>query len=105
VGKTLGADIVLLIMIEDYQLNEVAGSGYYNGFLGAQAALFETASGGKLWPGRSIKVGFEIGERGQEEAVNRLVNACAHCITRYLYNCPEYKFKIFDEGVKAEWEE
>jgi hypothetical protein len=107
-GKALGADIVLLVTIEDYQVSEVAGSGYYNGSLSVQAAVFE-AGGEKAWPedaaGKSIKVGFETGERGQEEAVKRLVNACAHCITRYLYNCPEYKFRIFDEGKKTGWEE
>jgi hypothetical protein len=108
VGKALGADIVLLVTIEDYQLSEVAESDYYNGFLGAQAALFETATGEKLWPesaeGKSIKVGFEA-EQGQEAAIDRLVDACAHCTIRYFYNCPKYKFKIFDERSDAGWEE
>jgi hypothetical protein len=108
VGKALGADIVLLVTIEDYQLSEVAESDYYNGFLGAQAALFETARGEKLWPelaeGKSIKVGFEA-EQGQEAAIDRLVDACAHCTIRYFYNCPKYKFKIFDERSDAGWEE
>jgi hypothetical protein len=107
VGKALGADIVLLVMIEDYQVGEVAGSGYYNGFLSAQAAIFE-ASGEKVWPesaeNKSIKVSFETGEKGQEAAVKRLVNACAHCTSRYFYNCPKYKFKIFDEKRDIGWE-
>jgi hypothetical protein len=76
VGEALGADIVLLVTIEDYQVSEVAGSGYYNGSLSVQAAVFE-AGGEKVWPedmaGKSIKVGFETGKRGQEEAVRRLV--------------------------------
>jgi hypothetical protein len=107
VGKALGADIVLLVMIEDYQVGEVAGSGYYNGFLSAQAAIFE-ASGEKVWPesaeNKSIKVSFETGEKGQEAAVKRLVNACAYCTSRYFYNCPKYKFKIFDEKRDIGWE-
>jgi hypothetical protein len=107
VGTALGADVVLLVMIEDFQLNEIAGTGYYNGFLSAQAAVYETA-GGKAWPmeaaGKSVKVGFDTGERGQEIATGRLVSDCAYCITRYLYNCPEYKFKIFDEGVRSDWD-
>jgi hypothetical protein len=108
VGEALGVDIVLLVMIEDYQLNEMPETDYYNGFLGAQAILFETATGVKLWPesamGKSIRVSFEA-ERNRDAAVDRLVNACAHCITRFFYNCPKYKFKIFDEGIKAGWEE
>jgi hypothetical protein len=108
VGKALGADIVLLVMIEDYQLSEVAVTDYYNGFLSAQTALFETASGEKLWPesaeNKSIKVSFETGEQGQEAAVKRLVNACAHCTSRYFYNCPKYKFKISDEKRDIGWE-
>ena len=108
VGKALGADIVLLVTIEDYQVGEVGGSGYFNGFLGAQAALFETASGEKVWPesaeSKGVKVSFETGEQGQEAAVERLVNACAHCTSRYLYNCPRYKFKISDEKRNIGWE-
>lgn len=102
VGEALGADIVLLVIIKNFQLNEVAGSGYYNGSLNAQAAIYEVG-GGKVWEGRNVEVGFDTGERGQEEAIERLVNACAFCITRYLYNCPEYKFRIFDEGKKTGW--
>jgi hypothetical protein len=108
VGKALGADIVLLVMIEDYQVGEVAGSGYYSGILKVQASLFETANGGKVWPeyadGKSVKVSFEA-ERGQETADRRLASACAHCITRYFYNCTKDKFKVFDEGGNTDWEE
>jgi hypothetical protein len=107
VGTALGADIVLLVVIEDCQLNELAGTGYYNGSLSVQAAIFD-AGGEKVWPedtaGKSIKVGFEVGENGQEAAIKRLVNACGYCISRYLYNCPEYKFKISDERVEAGWD-
>jgi hypothetical protein len=103
IGKALGADIVLLVTIENYQLDEVAGSGYYNGSLEAKAAIYD-ANGETVWEGRSVQVGFDTGERGRDEAVRRLVNACAYCITRYLYNCPEYKFKISEEGGKTGWE-
>lgn len=108
VGKALGADIVLLVMIEEYQVGEVAGSGYYSGVLKVQASLIETANGRKIWPeyadSKSVKVSFEA-ENGQETAERRLANACAHCITRYFYNCTKEKFKVFDEGGNTEWEE
>ena len=108
-GRALGADIILSVMLEDYQLSEVAETGYYGGFLGVQTALFETATGGKLWPesaeSKSIRVGFEVEEQGREAAVGRLVAACAHCTTRYFYNCPKGKFKIFDDRSNVGWEE
>lgn len=102
-GKALGADIILLVTIENYQLSEIAGSGYYNGYLSARAAVYD-ANGVKEWEGKSIEVGFDTGERGQEGTAKRLVNDFAYCITRYLYNCPEYKFKISDEGNRTGWE-
>lgn len=102
VGKALGADIVLLVTIRSFELDEVVGSGYYNGTLGAKAAVYEVGVG-KMWESRSIEIGFDTGERGQEEAIERLVNSCAYCITRYLYNCPKYKFRIFDEGKQTGW--
>ena len=107
-GRALGADIILSVMLEDYQLSKVAETGYYGGFLGVQTALFETATGGKLWPesaeSKSIRVGFEVEQQGQEAAVGRLVAACAHCTTRYFYNCPKGKFKIFDDRSNIGWE-
>ncbi len=109
VGRALGADIVLLVTIQGYQLSEVAETGYYSGFLGVQTVLFETATEEKLWPelaeSKSIRVGFEVEQKGREAAVGRLVAACAHCTTRYFYNCPKGKFKIFDDRSNLGWEE
>ncbi|GAH63224.1 unnamed protein product [marine sediment metagenome] len=108
VGEALGADMVLLVTIQDYQLNELAKTGYYKGFLGAQAALVETATGEKLWPksakSKSIKVGFEVESGGREVAVARLSTACAYCTTRYFYDCPREKFKIADDRSGIGWE-
>ena len=108
VGRALGAHMVLLLMVEDYQLTGMAETGYYRGFLGAQAALLDTAAGEKLWPesaeSKSIRVGFEVGGGGREAAVERLVNACAYCTTRYFYDCPRDKFKIFDDKSSVDWE-
>ena len=108
VGRSLGADIVLLVMIEGYQLDEVGGSDYYGGVLKVQAALFDTASGEKVWPeyadSKGVKVNFEA-EHGRETADRRLASSCAHCVTRYFYSCPRNTFKVFDEGSHTGWEE
>jgi len=107
VGTALEADVVLLVMIEDYQLHEIAETGYYKGLLNTRTILLDTANAEKLWPksaeSKSIKVGFELGERGREVAVKRLVRACAYCTVRYLYDCPKNKFKIFDDKSDIGW--
>jgi len=109
VGKALDANMVLLVMLEDYQLHELGGTDYYKGFMSAQMVLFDTASGEKLWPeaaeSKSIKVGFEVEPRGRKVAVKRLAAACAYCTTRYLYDCPRDKFKIFDDRSNVDWQD
>lgn len=109
VGTALDADMVLLVTLEEYQLHELAETGYYKGFLSARAILLDTATGEKLWPksakSKSIKVGFEVESYGQEVAVKRLMDACAHCTVRYFYNCPKDKFKTFDDKSDISWEE
>ncbi len=107
VGEALNANMVLLVIIEDYQLKELAETGYHKGALDAQAALVETATGERLWPdstkNKSIKVGFEVEPRGREAGVARLAAACAHCIVRFLYNCPKNKFKVTDDRSGIGW--
>ncbi len=107
VGNAMDANMVLLVEIDICELKRIAETSYYNGFLAAQAVLFDTATAERLWPGsvknKSIKVGFDIEPGGREAAVKRLASACAHCIVRYLYNCPMDKFKTFDEKSDPVW--
>ena len=109
VGKALDANMVLLVMVKDYQLNEMPEANCYQGFLNIQTVLFETAAGRKLWPeserSKSIKVGFDVEHRGREIAVKRLVAACAHCTVRYFYDCPGDKFKTADDKSGVGWED
>ncbi|RKY24455.1 MAG: hypothetical protein DRP62_03670 [Planctomycetota bacterium] len=107
VSKALGADLVLLVGVEDYQLGELPEAGYYRAIMNVRAALLDVATGEKLWPktekSKNIQVGFEVEQRGREIAAKRLTTACAHCIVRYLYNCPKNKFKIFDDKSNVGW--
>ena len=109
VGTALGADMVLSVMVENYQLSEIAETGYYKGLLDAQVVLRSVATGAKLWPeavhSKSIKVGFEVEAAGQEVAVKRLANACAYCTVRYLYDCPVDKFRIAEDRSGVGWED
>jgi len=108
IGAALGADVVLLITLEAWQLERLADSPYQKGFLQAQAAVFDTSTAEKLWPesrdGKSIRVGFEAEHRGRQAAVKRLADGLAYCVTRYFYDCPVAKFKIPEDLSGAAWE-
>lgn len=108
VGTAFDANMVLLVVLEDYQLDEIAETGYHKGFLSTRTVLFDTAGGEKLWPksakSKSIKVGFEFEDRGREVAIARLVTASAYCTVRYLYDCPKNKFRITEDKSRIGWE-
>jgi len=108
VGKALGADMVLYVDIDDYQLRQMPQEGYVNGFLNGRAVLLETKGGGQVWPAggesKTIKVGFEVENRGEDIAVKRLAMAFACCTVRYLYDCPEDEFKIFEDRSGIHWQ-
>ena len=101
IGGAFDANMVLLVTVEDYKLNEMAETRYYKGFLGARAVLVDVATEEKLWPksaqSKSIEVGFDVERRGQEVAVDRLAAACAFCLVRSLYDCPKNKYRISED--------
>ena len=107
VGEKLGADLVLAVTIVDYRITDIGEAGY-NGSLDANAALYKVATGEKLWPtteqSQLVQVGCESERRGQDAACVRLAAAAAHCVTRYLYDCPKTGFKIADERTVSGWE-
>jgi len=107
VGRKLGADIVLAVTIVDCKISNISDSGYVAGSLDAQAVLYSVSSGEKLWPtteqSKLVGVGFESERRGRDAGVVRLAVAAAHCVTRYLYNCPKASFKISDERTASGW--
>jgi hypothetical protein len=108
IGLELDADLVLVVTIVDCKISGMSESGYVSGSLDAQASLYNVSSGEKLWPtteqSKLIGVGFESERRGWDAAMVRLSVAAAHCVTRYLYNCPKAGFKISDERSASGWE-
>lgn len=106
VGKAMGADMVLVVRIDRYELSNIKDTNYYTGLLHAKCVLLDAKTGDQLWPEsgsfKDIKVGFDVEPRGRKAAVGRLANAVAHCITRYMYDCPKAKFDIFEER-KTGW--
>jgi hypothetical protein len=108
VGSALGADLVLLVAVGNYQVSQISDTGYLNASLDAQASLIKVATGEKLWPSleptKIVHVGFESERRGPDAAAVRLAAAAAHCVTRYLYDCPKNQFKISEEMTNLGWE-
>ena len=101
IGKKLGADKVLLVVVNDFEVEVLGETKFLAGMLVAGAKLYDVSTSKEIWSsnqnGRVLKVGFEIEERGQDIAVARLIADIAHCITRYLYDCPKTRFKIADD--------
>jgi len=108
IGRALEADMVLLIVVEDYELYEMAESGYHKGGLATRLVLLDTPAEKKLWPqaesSKSVRVGFEFEGGGQKVAVTRLAVAAGHCIVRYFYDCPKKKFRIADDKTHISWD-
>ena len=71
-------------------------------------AVYDVTKEEKLWPeseeSKSIKVGFEVEQRGKEIAIKRLAAAVAHCAVRHFYDCPKNKFKIPEDRSRINWE-
>jgi hypothetical protein len=111
VGWETGADMVLFISLQGYELEGIEESSYYRGQMSAQASLWEVSTEKKLWPdsekSRSIIVGFDAQRGPRDRAVRKLCLALAHCVTRYFYDCPSAGFRISEdmsvEGLK-DWE-
>ncbi|MCJ7692964.1 MAG: hypothetical protein MUO22_06060 [Sedimentisphaerales bacterium] len=107
IGMALKAEMVLLIVVEDYELYEMAKTGYHKGALASRSVLLESSTGKKLWPqaesSKSVRVGFEFEGRGREVAVTRLAAAAGHCIVRYFYDCSKKKFRIADDKTHISW--
>jgi len=109
VGSRLGAQLVLFVIVSDYQITLVGDTGLNNGLLEVQAAIVDVATGQRLWPtleqAKVIQVSFESKRQDSEAAAVRLAVAAAHCVTRYFYNCRKDKFTISEERTGLGWED
>jgi hypothetical protein len=97
----------LHVVVTDYVSSLIGEGGLLSGSLSAQASLIDVATGEKLWPAlepaKIVHVGFESERRGPDVVAIHLASDAAHCITRYLYNCPKNHFKISDETTEVGW--
>jgi hypothetical protein len=103
VGKALGANMVLYVVIDNFGLYGLSDAGYYRGQLDTRSGLYDVASGQMLWPQagelKAASVGFEM-QKEQEKAARRLASSMAKCIVRNFYDCPKPESRVVDEQKK-----
>ncbi len=101
IGKKAGADLVLYIRIDKYDIEQMDSRGFFSGFIATRSVLVDVDSAKILWPvsqaARLNKIKVELETRGRDAISNRLMSGSAHCITRYFYDCPGPKFRWHDE--------
>ena len=106
IAASTEAKTVIKVEIKKYKLEKLSTTEYYEGSLSVSSSILDTASGQSLWPGagfgKEVIVSFDVESKGYEAASKRLANAAAHCITRYLYDCPLNNFKIYEESISIE---
>ncbi len=108
IGQKAGADLVLYIRIDKYELEQMDRRGYFSGRLVTRSVLVDVGSAKVLWPASQevklnrIQVELETG--GREAISNRLMLGAAHCITRYFYDCPGPRFRWGDEQKEFEFD-
>ncbi len=108
IGQKAGADLVVYIRIDKYELEQMDRRGYFSGSMVTRSVLVDVGSAKVLWPASQearlsrIKVELETG--GREAATNRLMLGTAHCITRYFYDCPGTRFRWGDEQKVSQFD-
>ncbi len=108
IGQKAGADLVLYIRIDKYELEQMDRRGYFSGSIATRSVLVDVDSAKILWPAskeaRLNRIKVELETHGREAASNRLMSGTAHCITRYFYNCPGPRFRWGDEQKEFEFD-
>lgn len=95
IARELGAETILYVRIEEFQMMQLHRQGYFSGHLVTRNMIFDYA-GTQLWPeessGRMVRTRVEIGTDGSDAVRKDLIDATTHCICRYLYNCLKANF-------------
>ena len=96
----LDAQYVLVVQVQDFDLSTFGEKDLFNGTMTVKASLYDINKK-KLWPtdksNKEITVNIEAEKGTVKSAVEKLSDAAAFCITRYLYNCKTERFHISEE--------
>lgn len=101
IAKICDADLVLYVLIEDYELYAMNEGRYYSGSMMTRSVIFDSSLDRVIWPkadeGEVVKIKVELETKGHDALDKRMINATSHCIVRKLYNCRMTKFRVRDE--------
>lgn len=101
-----GAELVLFVRIEEYELLPMHIRNFHSGRMLTRAVLLDAVTGQTLWPaGRQGKVHdivIELGQGDRGEILSRLTSGSAHCILRNLYPIIKMHYRHSDERVSTQ---
>ena len=100
---------MLYIWVQELNLYDIDGRGFFEGSLVSRSVLIDTATGEVVWPiskePKLVRVKVNLETKGKQETVDRLTGATAHCICRDFYDCPKDQFRTSDEHVMMKMED
>ena len=106
VALQTGAELVLFVRIEDYELLPMHIRNYHSGRMLTRTVLLDAVTGQTLWPevqqGKMHDIVIELGQGDRAETLSRLTDGSAHCILRNLYPVAKMHYRHSDERVSSQ---
>lgn len=108
-GREAGASLVLYIWIQEFNLYDIDGRGFFEGSLVSRSALVDAATEEIIWPAdkqpRRVRAKVDIETEGKDIATAKLISTTAHCICRNFYNCPRDQYQASHEEKSYQMED
>jgi hypothetical protein len=100
-GRQAGAELVLYIRLEDFEVIKLHGNKIYSGQMRARAVLIDSQTEKIVCPmdaeGLVADVAMDLSTEGRENLVMTLNAAAAHCIVRHFYTCTKNEYRVNEE--------
>lgn len=106
-AQQAGAQLVLFVRIEDYELLPVRIRDFYSARMLTRAALINAEDGAVLWPldgdqGKLHDIAIEMGKGGRQAVLTQMTESTAHCIVRNLYPIEKLYYRNSDERIAVQ---
>jgi hypothetical protein len=100
-GRQAGAELVLYVRLENFEVINLHGDKIYSGQMRARAVLIDSQTEKIVCPkdaeGIVADVATDLSTEGRENLVITLTAAAAHCVVRHFYTCPKQEYRINEE--------